>query len=113
MEIKTLLDSCIAVAPHVGPNEPGLMRPTMAHPESAANIIVTEVEGEKLKHTTIDWQGTTVAPFFMQARVPPAVVYARRLLHAFFPRRYGSAPSRGTRGAPSSSHAGMQAPILS
>lgn len=39
---------------------------------SASNIIVND----NLEHHIIDWQGTTVAPLFMQTRIPRAVIYS-------------------------------------
>lgn len=44
------------------------------------NIIVTENESGKLEHTTIDWHGAEIAPFYMQASIPPPVVYKGGLI---------------------------------
>ncbi|KAI0070291.1 hypothetical protein K474DRAFT_1670237 [Panus rudis PR-1116 ss-1] len=73
--LRRMLEICIRIAPLVVPNDPALTTPVLNHLDrSLANIIV-EPEGHAYIRGVIDWQGTTVSPFFMQCGLPSAIRY--------------------------------------
>ncbi|RDB16570.1 Altered inheritance of mitochondria protein 9, mitochondrial [Hypsizygus marmoreus] len=75
-EIQKLLDRCIAAAPYLAPSDPRLSKPTLLHPDLSGSNIIIAAEDNIREQKIIDWQGTTVGPFFMECMVPPVVVYS-------------------------------------
>ncbi|KAI0074748.1 hypothetical protein K474DRAFT_1647570 [Panus rudis PR-1116 ss-1] len=78
--LRRMLETCIRIAPHVVPDDLLLTVPVLNHPDrSLANLIV-EPEGLAWVRGIIDWQGTTVSPFFMQCGMPSAFRYDGELI---------------------------------
>ncbi|KAI9058250.1 hypothetical protein FKP32DRAFT_1597338 [Trametes sanguinea] len=65
--LRRMLNMCIRIAPLIVPPNPELTA-------SLSNLIVPAEGPPKIRHS-IDWQGTTISPFCMQAHMPPAMQY--------------------------------------
>ncbi|RDB28207.1 Altered inheritance of mitochondria protein 9, mitochondrial [Hypsizygus marmoreus] len=74
-EIQNLLDRCIAAAPYLVPTDPELRKPTILHPDLSGSNIIVAGEDDIKNRVIIDWQGTIVAPFFMECMIPPVITY--------------------------------------
>ncbi|KAJ5788891.1 phosphotransferase enzyme family protein [Penicillium psychrosexuale] len=65
----SLLEKFISVAPHLIPDKPGFSSPVLRHPDlNFANILLSPGSSEIVG--VIDWQASTIFPFFMQTGYP-------------------------------------------
>lgn len=67
VQIKALKEY-LKVSPCIVPDEQGLKRPTLRHPDLSPSNIFVSKEGEI--SGLIDWENTTTLPLFLQARIP-------------------------------------------
>ena len=75
----SLLDRFDKVAPYIIPSDPEFTRPTLWHTDlHFGNLFVSEdalANGKIVITSVIDWQHVSIAPLFLQARVPLFIRY--------------------------------------
>ncbi|KAL2051196.1 hypothetical protein ABVK25_008443 [Lepraria finkii] len=65
----TLLSQYGLVAPYIIPKQDGLCSPTLGHPDLHQNNIFLSPQSKQILGI-IDWQGTSILPFFVQSGYP-------------------------------------------
>ena len=75
----SLLDRFDKIAPYIIPSDPEFTRPTLWHTDlHFGNLFVSEdalANGKIVITSVIDWQHVSIAPLFLQARVPLFIRY--------------------------------------
>jgi hypothetical protein len=75
----SLLHRCLALIPSVIPPD-DICYPILWHPDLSLSNILVAPAGPANILGLIDWQGTCITPYFMQANFPPAFAYTAGLI---------------------------------
>ncbi|XP_006463190.1 hypothetical protein AGABI2DRAFT_207850 [Agaricus bisporus var. bisporus H97] len=76
-QLRRLLELCIRLAPFIVPDGK-LSEPVLSHPDLSLGNLIVSPEGPPSIQGIIDWQFSTVEPYFQQCSLPTYVAFSEK-----------------------------------
>ncbi|KAF7763887.1 hypothetical protein Agabi119p4_8424 [Agaricus bisporus var. burnettii] len=77
-QLRRLLELCIQLAPFVVPHGK-LSEPVLAHPDLSLGNLIVSPDGPPSVQGIIDWQFSTVEPYFQQCSIPRYILFSEKI----------------------------------